>query len=178
MIKTEKEKSCIGVVVNAHGINGSVIVKPFTDSFSNFLKYKFFFTTKESACLNISSIKQKSGKPFFIVKFKEVNDRNASEELKGTELYILRKDLPELNEDVFYYTDLIGMIAKGSSNNSVIGYVKNIHNFGAGDMLEITYQDEENKKEKSFNILFNKDSVPDVNISENFITVDESFIVT
>ena len=44
-----------------------------------------------------------------IVKFAEINDRNASEAMKGKTLYITEEDLPELPQGQFYVRDLIGM---------------------------------------------------------------------
>jgi 16S rRNA processing protein RimM len=56
--------------------------------------------------------------------------------LKGEELYVSRASLPEPEKGEFYQTDLIGMKVE-DTNGAQLGTVSRIHNFGAGDMIEI-----------------------------------------
>ncbi|MHA1539809.1 MAG: ribosome maturation factor RimM [Alphaproteobacteria bacterium] len=172
----EKEKICIGAISGVHGIQGAVVVKPFTDSFDGFLKYKTFLTEDGADIFTVTSIKKRPGKDFFIAHFKEVPDRNAAEEMKGTALYVLREDLPELEEDAFYHADLIGMAAKDATDGTVVGHIKTVDNFGAGDVLEIAYQDEESGKEKSFIIPFTKDAVPEINAKDQYVKINAAAI--
>ena len=64
---------------------------------------------------------------------------NAAEALKNVRLYVARERLPKPDADEFYYTDLIGLTAQKQSGETV-GTVKAIHNFGAGDLIEIEPQ--------------------------------------
>ena len=50
-------------------------------------------------------------KNMVILKLSGIDDRNAAEAAKGTELFITEADLPELPEGQFYIRDLIGMEA-------------------------------------------------------------------
>ncbi|WP_163591353.1 ribosome maturation factor RimM, partial [Klebsiella pneumoniae] len=53
-----------------------------------------------------------------VVRFRGVNDRNMAEALNGTTLFIDRSQLPEeLEEDEFYYADLIGLDAIDTAGN-------------------------------------------------------------
>jgi len=47
-----------------------------------------------------------------------------------------RSRLPEREEDEWYHSDLIGLAAQGP-DGVTIGTVIAVHNFGAGDLLEI-----------------------------------------
>jgi 16S rRNA processing protein RimM len=71
------------------------------------------------------------------VTLKGVDDRDAAVALRGVELYVSREQLPKLvQEDDFYYADLIGLKVV-SAEGERLGDVTAVHNFGAGDLLEI-----------------------------------------
>ena len=62
--------------------------------------------------------------------------REEAERLNGLELYIAREKLPEPEQDEYYHADLIGLAAVDTAN-APLGRVIAIHNFGAGDIIEI-----------------------------------------
>jgi 16S rRNA processing protein RimM len=79
----------------------------------------------------------RAGKPGeVVVRFDSVADRDAAEALKGRELFVSREALPAPDADEFYHTDLIGLAVQDSSSTA-LGRVRAMHNFGAGDMMEI-----------------------------------------
>ena len=59
-----------------------------------------------------------------------------AERLNGIELYVPREKLPATDTDEYYYADLIGLAAVTTAD-APIGCVIAIHNFGAGDIIEI-----------------------------------------
>ena len=65
-----------------------------------------------------------------------VATREEAERLNGLELYIAREKLPATDEDEYYHADLIGLAAVTPANEP-LGRVIAIHNFGAGDIIEI-----------------------------------------
>jgi 16S rRNA processing protein RimM len=57
--------------------------------------------------------------------------------LRNVDLFISRDKLPEIDEDdTYYYADLVGMAAV-TPEGVPIGNVTALHNFGAGDLIEI-----------------------------------------
>jgi 16S rRNA processing protein RimM len=57
--------------------------------------------------------------------------------LRNVELYVPRERLPAIDEDdTFYVADLVGLDAV-SADGSALGMVTAVHNFGAGDIIEI-----------------------------------------
>jgi len=56
--------------------------------------------------------------------------------LCNTDLYVPRERLPLPEPEEFYYADLIGLRAEDPAGR-VVGSVVAVHNFGAGDILEI-----------------------------------------
>lgn len=69
-----------------------------------------------------------------------VKDRNASDAMRGTELYLSRDLLPAIAEDEFYYSDLIGLAVK-HINGETVGTVSLVDNYGAGDVMEVALKD-------------------------------------
>lgn len=67
---------------------------------------------------------------------KGIATREDAERINGLELYIDRDQLPETDEGEYYHADLIGLRALDPAG-AVIGKVFAVHNFGAGDIIEI-----------------------------------------
>ena len=79
----------------------------------------------------------RAGKDHLIASFKGVANRSAAERLRNLKLYIARDKLPATADaDTFYHADLIGLAAIGTDGRE-LGSIIGIHNFGAGDLLEI-----------------------------------------
>ena len=71
-----------------------------------------------------------------VVTFKGVTTRDEAERLNGIELYVPREKLPATEEDEYYHADLIGLAAVTTADEPLVRVVA-IHNFGAGDIIEI-----------------------------------------
>ncbi len=66
-----------------------------------------------------------------------MNDRTAAEALKHMTLAVPRDRLPPPeDEDDFYHADLIGLRCE-TAEGAPVGHVAAIHDFGAGDILDI-----------------------------------------
>ncbi|HKS64657.1 MAG TPA: ribosome maturation factor RimM, partial [Xanthobacteraceae bacterium] len=85
---------------------------------------------------------------------------NAAEALTNTRLYVARAKLPKPADDEFYHADLIGLAAT-TADGAAFGTVKAVHNFGAGDLLEI----EPASGGTSVMLPFTETSVPTVDIA-------------
>ena len=128
------ERVLLGAVIGAHGIKGEVRVKTFTADPDALGAYGPL-TTDDGRRLAVVALR--AGKPGeVVVRFDGVADRDAAEALKGRELFVPRDALPAPEPDEFYHADLIGLAVEDSSNTA-LGRVRAMHNFGAGDMMEI-----------------------------------------
>ena len=79
-------------------------------------------------------------KDHFVARISGVADRNAAELLKNVKLYVPRERLPEPDEpDEFYHADLIGLSVFDRQGQK-LGTVVAVHNFGAGDLIEMNPQ--------------------------------------
>jgi 16S rRNA processing protein RimM len=106
------------------------------------------FTADPGALGDYAPLRAKDGRTFeierlrqaknvLVVKFRGVDDRDAAERLNGIELYADRAALPAAEEDEFYHADLIGLDAF-TGEGEALGTVIGVHNFGAGDIVEIS----------------------------------------
>ena len=92
-------------------------------------------TTKDGS-RSFEVAKAREAKDHLVATIKGVTDRNAAERLNGLELYVPRDRLPETDDDEYYHADLIGLAAETTAG-APLGRVLAIHNFGAGDIIEI-----------------------------------------
>jgi 16S rRNA processing protein RimM len=160
---TSSSHLCIGVIIGAHGIQGQVRIRSFTDDPESLFKYK---PVTDKAGLREFKLK-KSGiaRDAFIVTLADVKDRNAAEALRGTELFVDRGKLPRTKKNEFYEADLVGLEARDQSGRSY-GKVIATHNYGAGTFLEIGA----NKKD-SFMLPFTDACVPKIEAEDGAILI-------
>ena len=163
MNKTDK-RICLGAIVGVHGIRGEVKVKSFTEVPEDIDQYGIVENEAGTRKFEIKVVGH--SKELLRVKIKGLDDRNEAMSLKGTGLYVNKDVLPELEEEEFYHTDLIGLEAR-DENNQFFGEVIGVYNFGAGDMLDI----KTGETRQSEMIPFTKAYVPTVNIKEGYIIV-------
>ena len=161
-------KICLGAVVGVHGIRGEVKVKSFSDDERNLTRYGE--VTNEAGDKKFSLKIIGHSKELLRVKIKGVDDRNTAETLVGTAFYVNRDLLPDLKEDEFYHTDLIGLDVK-NSNGEIIGEVNALYNFGAGDIIELKLN------AGSLEMLpFTKEYVPEVKVCDGYVKVSSTLM--
>ncbi|HEY2033291.1 MAG TPA: ribosome maturation factor RimM [Rhizomicrobium sp.] len=127
----------LGVIIGAQGLKGELKVKAFTQSPENLAAYGPLHMKNGKSFRVISVREAKDGA---VVALDGVNDRNAAEALKGAELYVPRSALPKEDADEFYHADLIGLRAEDTEGRAM-GTVRALHNFGAGDVIELARDD-------------------------------------
>lgn len=101
-----------------------------------------------------------------IARLKGVATRDAAAALTGTKLYVLRSRLPAREEGEWYYADLIGL-AVVDDKGAKLGTVAAIHNFGAGDIVEIRPVE----GGPDLLVLFTEATVPEIDIEGGRLTV-------
>lgn len=167
---TDEHLICLGAIFGSAGVKGAVRLKVFTEDIRSISDY---------GPVTVVGREFPQGKRFEIeilhnvkggvaAKLKGVNDRNMADALKGSELYIERDALPEIEVDGdFYFEDLIGLTAK-DQNGEFFGKVDGVFNFGAGDIIEVNLEFEKGKRMYPFS----DEVVPEVNIDEGFLVID------
>jgi 16S rRNA processing protein RimM len=124
----------LGRAIGAHGIRGDVLIKTFTQAPENIGAYGVL---TDASGVGRFTIKVVRVTPKGVVaRIGGVATRDAAEALQGVELFVERNRLPPAGEGEFYYADLVGLTAV-DCNARAIGTVVAVHNYGAGDLLEI-----------------------------------------
>ena len=126
---------CVARIGAAHGVRGEVKLWSFTEDPAAVAQYGPLETQDGTRCFEIEALR--AAKDHFVARIAGVNDRDAAEKLRNIELYIPRARLPKIEEaDTFYHADLVGLDAVTPAGARV-GIVHALHNFGAGDIIEI-----------------------------------------
>jgi len=125
---------CIARIGAAHGVRGAVKLWTFTEAPLAVMNYGPLATKDGTRKFEIATAREAKG--HLVATLKGVATREDAERLNGVELYIARAKLPATGEGEYYHADLIGLAAVTAANEP-LGRVIAIHNFGAGDIIEI-----------------------------------------
>jgi 16S rRNA processing protein RimM len=131
------QQICVARIGAAHGVRGEVKLWTFTEDPLAVTRYGALSTKDGTRQFEVTRARE--AKDFLVATLKGVTTRNEAERLNGIELYIARDKLPETEAGEYYYADLIGLAAVTTSGDP-LGHVIAIHNFGAGDIIEIAPQ--------------------------------------
>jgi 16S rRNA processing protein RimM len=125
---------CVARIGAAHGVRGEVKLWTFTEDPLAVKLYGPLATKDGARQFEVTHAREAKG--HLVATLKGIATREDAERLNGLELYIEREKLPATDEDEYYHADLIGLAAVTPANEP-LGRVIAIHNFGAGDIIEI-----------------------------------------
>jgi 16S rRNA processing protein RimM len=125
---------CVARIGAAHGVRGEVKLWTFTDDPFAVKRYGPLRTRDGARQFEVTQAREAKG--HLVATLKGVATREDAERLNGVELYVARDKLPATEEDEYYHADLIGLAAV-TPLNEPLGRVVAIHNFGAGNLIEI-----------------------------------------
>jgi 16S rRNA processing protein RimM len=128
------QRICVARIGAAHGLKGEVRLWSFTQDPQAISAYGPLQSADGKRTLTIKTLRP--AKDHFIATFDGIDDRDAAEALNNVELYVPRDRLPGTERDEFYHADLIGLDVV-DQHGAQIGTVHALHNFGAGDIIEI-----------------------------------------
>jgi 16S rRNA processing protein RimM len=129
------DRICVARIGAAHGVRGEVKLWSFTESPADVASYGPLETADGTRRFEIESLR--AAKDHFVARLAGVSDRDAAQALRNTDLYVPRDRLPPIDAaDTFYHADLVGLSAV-TQEGEPLGAVSAIHNFGAGDVIEI-----------------------------------------
>jgi 16S rRNA processing protein RimM len=125
---------CVARIGAPHGVRGAVKLWTFTEDPLAVKRYGPLMTKDGARQFEVMDAREAKG--HLVATLKGIANRDEAEKLNGIELYVAREKLPDAEEDEYYHADLIGLAAVTSANEP-LGRVIAIHNFGAGDIIEI-----------------------------------------
>lgn len=162
------DRVCVAQFIGSHGVHGRLRVKSFTADPEALFDYNPL--TDETGTRQFTLRMTGMGKDHILVEASGVKGREAADALKGVRLFVDRDRLPAIeDEDEFYHTDLIGLVTviEGPEGDVAFGAIKAIHDFGAGDMLEINHV-----SGKTVFIPFSRACVPLIDVKASRVVVE------
>lgn len=167
MTQAQDTLICVGMITSVHGVRGVLRVKSFTQDPMDLFTFSPVTDQKGQKTFELEYSSQSKG--VFLVKIAGVTNREQAELLKGVKLYTSRDSLPEIEEeDSFYYSDLIGLDIRHHESNEILGKVLAIHNFGAGDIIEMRPL----SGGKTVMVPFTKEVIPEISLGKGLITMN------
>lgn len=155
---------CIGIVTGAHGIKGAVRVKSFTADPADLAAYGPVSDAGGTRHFGLRVIGMVKGS--VLAEIEGITDRDAAEALKGLQLHVDRDRLPPPEPDEFYHADLIGLSALLVDGTN-LGTVTGLHDFGAGESVEIT-----GPKGETTLVPFTRAAVPQIDLAAGMLIID------
>jgi 16S rRNA processing protein RimM len=155
---------CLGQIGAAHGVRGEVRLRSFTSDPAAIADYGPL-ETEDGRVLEIETLRP--AKDHFVARLAGIRDRDAASALTNAKLYVPRERLPQTESaDEFYHADLIGLAAVDQTGRT-LGTVVAIHNFGAGDLVEVKPQAGGNTELVPFDVTH----APEVDIASGRIVI-------
>jgi 16S rRNA processing protein RimM len=154
----------VAVVAAAHGLRGVLKLRCFTEQPEAVAAYGPLFDRNARRLFELQVIGPAPGG--VLARAEGIEERNAAEALRGTELFVPRSALPELGPDEFYYSDLEGMEAL-RADGSRFGVVHGVDNFGAGDLIEVVAEDG-----RRLSLPFTRRTVPSIDLARRRLVVE------
>jgi 16S rRNA processing protein RimM len=158
----DRDWVCVAQVASAHGLRGLLKLRCFTERPQDVAAYGPVFD-RNGRRFELEVIGPAPGG--VLARAQGIEDRNAAEALRGTELFVPRSALPELAPEEFYYSDLEGMEAL-RADGSRFGVVHGVANFGAGDLIEVLADDGQR-----ISLPFTRESVPSIDLERRRLVV-------
>ena len=154
----KRRRVLLGQITGVHGIRGEVVIKTYTAEPQSIGAYGAL--EDDAGRLNYEISVVRVTPKGVIGRVTGIADRTEAEKLKGAKLYVARERLPKEPAGEFYHADLVGLAVFDPEGRS-IGEIVAVHNFGAGDLLEITLA---GSKETEL-VPFTNTIVPEVDIA-------------
>lgn len=162
---SKSDKVCVGAISGAFGVKGEVRLKSFCAEATAIADYGPLTNEDGSRTFEITLTGVLNNG--LAARLTSIRSRDEAEAMKGVQLYAERSRLPNLDDDEFYYADLIGLDVLDAGGNK-LGKIKAVLNHGASDLLEVL-----GAGMKSPLLLpFTKAVVPTVDIAGRRVIVD------
>jgi 16S rRNA processing protein RimM len=164
----------VGYVAGAYGLRGGLRVTPFSTDADALLNVKTWWIDKPALrAVQVRGAKYHSGD--VTATLVGLGDRDEAEALKGAAVQVSRADFPQLPEDEFYWSDLIGLSVVNLQGES-LGTVADMMHNGAQSILRIAQDappdaDPESKPAERL-VPFVDQFVKTVDLKARLITVD------
>ncbi|BBT18504.1 ribosome maturation factor RimM [Pseudomonas sp. 1D4] len=126
----------LGKIFSVHGVRGEVKVYSFTDPLDNVLDYPRWTLTRDGEVKQVEVASGRVQGKFLVVKLKGLDDRDVARTYAGFEIRVPESELPELEEDEFYWHQLEGLSVI-NQDGQLLGKVDHLLETGANDVMVV-----------------------------------------
>lgn len=162
--RADEQRICVARLGAAHGVRGEMRLWSFTADPAAVADYGPF-ETADGRVIEIEALRP--ARDFFVARLKGVADRDAAERLRNAELFVPRARLPAPQDaDEYYHADLVGLAVVDAAGKA-LGRVVALHNFGAGDIVEVRRAEAND----TVMLSFTQDVVPQIDVAGGRIVV-------
>jgi 16S rRNA processing protein RimM len=160
----------VGYVSGAFGVTGSIRVTPFSTDADALLSVKTWWLDKPSLqSVTVRTAKMHGGD--VVAQLVGMLGRDAAEALKGAAVSVPRSAFPQLPDNEYYWSDLIGLDVVNLQGEALGSVTDMMHN-GAQSILRITPVPHGDEKAPERLIPFVDQFVKTVDTAKRTITVD------
>jgi 16S rRNA processing protein RimM len=163
-LPAKPDRVLVGEIGRPQGLQGEVRIRSFTADPAAIAEYGPLEDESGTRRFEIESLRLTP--KALSARLKGVTSRDEAEAITGSKLYVPRSRLPAREEDEWYHTDLIGLSVM-DREGVAIGSVVAVHNFGAGDLLEIRLAG----GGATVLMPFTRDTVPEVDVEGGWLRI-------
>jgi len=132
----------LGYILKPHGLKGAMHIELDVDDPSKYERMESVFVHKDGNLI-----------PFFIkalqitgnrgiVALEDVKSIDDAQALKSCQLFLPASLLPKLDDDQFYYHEVIGYTVVDTENGA-LGIIEEIYSAGTQDLISMKYKEKE-----------------------------------
>lgn len=157
----------IGKILKSHGLEGVVKLVSFCETPENIFSIELFDIN--GSIMKCHRVGFTSKPDTFLAKFDCMNSIEDTIKYRNFELFMNEDNLPDINDNSIYMIDIIGMSVLDGKKH---GIVESVSNYGAGDIIDIKWDDNKNES-----ILFTKDFIEKIDKKTNTIKVKQTLYI-
>ena len=146
------------------GVRGEVRVRSWTDDPTSLRRYRPLLLP-DGREVRVTALRPHKG-DMLVARLAGIDSREAAAALTNLDLAVPRSALPPVEEDEFLLDDLVGLAAS-SADGRAWGEVVAVHDFGAGEVLEL-----KPGGGRTVMIPFSEAAVPEVDVEAGTLTVE------
>jgi 16S rRNA processing protein RimM len=132
----------LGYIAKTHGVQGEVTFVLDVDNPEDYDQLESVFIELNGKLVPFFITNFQLQREKAIVKLEDVNSFESADKLVGKTLHLPLTQLPELEEDQFYYHDIIGYLIIDKEKGA-LGTIANVYELPHQDLIAMTYQNKE-----------------------------------
>ena len=131
----------MGRVAAPFGVKGWIHVTSYTQQPENLLQYLPWYMNRRGSWQAVEVVSGKGHGKGLVVQLKDCTDRDAAAALRGADIGVYRSQLPSVDADEYYWSDLVGMQVI-ANDDRVLGRLDHLFETGANDVMVVKGEQE------------------------------------